>query len=155
MVSLVTAAIAGATKVADLFCGAGTFTFPLAETASVVALDGAADAVAALKRAIATAPGLKAIVPETRDLFRRPLLAEEMRGLDAVVFDPPRAGAEAQAAEIARSKVGRVVGVSCNPQTFARDARILTGAGFSLDSVTPIDQFLWSSHVELVAVFSR
>ncbi len=155
MVNLVTAAIAGATKVADLFCGAGTFTFPLAETASVVALDGAADAVAALKRAIATAPGLKAIMPETRDLFRRPLLAEEMRGLDAVVFDPPRAGAEAQAAEIARSKVGRVVGVSCNPQIFARDARILADAGFSLDSVTPIDQFLWSSHVELVAVFSR
>jgi len=155
MVSLVTAAVAGATKVADLFCGAGTFTFPLAETASVVALDGAVDAVAALKRAIATAPGLKAIMPETRDLFRRPLLAEEMRGLDAVVFDPPRAGAEAQAAEIARSKVGRVVGVSCNPQTFARDARILADAGFSLDSVTPIDQFLWSSHVELVAVFSR
>jgi len=155
MVSLVTAAVAGATKVADLFCGAGTFTFPLAETASVVALDGAVDAVAALKRAIATAPGLKAIMPETRDLFRRPLLAEEMRGLDAVVFDPPRAGAEAQTAEIARSKVGRVVGVSCNPQTFARDARILADAGFSLDSVTPIDQFLWSSHVELVAVFSR
>ena len=155
MTGLVCAAVAGATKVADLFCGAGTFTFPLAETASVVALDGAADAVAALKRAIATAPGLKAITPATQDLFRKPLLAEEMRGLDAVVFDPPRAGAEAQAIEIARSKVGRAVGVSCNPQTFVRDARILADAGFSLDSVTPIDQFLWSSHVELVAVFSR
>ena len=155
MAGLVTAAVAGANRVADLFCGAGTFTFPLAEVASVVAADGAADAIGALKRAIATAPGLKAITAETRDLFRRPLLAEEMRGLDAVVFDPPRAGAEAQAAEIARSKVGRVVGVSCNPQTFVRDARILADAGFSLDSVTPIDQFLWSSHVELVAVFSR
>ncbi len=155
MVGLVTAAVSGATKVADLFCGAGTFTFPLAATASVIALDGAADAVAALKRAIATAPGLKLITPEVRDLYRRPLLAEEMRGLDAVVFDPPRAGAEAQAVEIARSKVGRCVGVSCNPQTFVRDARILADAGFSLDSVTPIDQFLWSSHVELVAVFTR
>jgi len=121
----------------------------------VVALDGATDAVAALKRAIATAPGLKAITSATQDLFRKPLLAEEMRGLDAVVFDPPRAGAEAQAVEIARSRVGRAVGVSCNPQTFVRDARILADAGFSLDSVTPIDQFLWSSHVELVAVFSR
>jgi 23S rRNA (uracil1939-C5)-methyltransferase len=155
MSGLVTAAVAGANKVSDLFCGAGTFTFPLAEKASVVALDGAGEAIAALKRAVATAPGLKAIAAETRDLFRRPLLAEEMRGLDAVVFDPPRAGAEAQAAEIARSKVARVVGVSCNPQTFARDARILGDAGFSLDSVTPVDQFLWSSHVELVAVFSR
>lgn len=155
MSGLVTAAIAGAQRVADLFCGVGTFTFPLAEKASVVALDGAAEAVAALKRAIATVPGLKAIDAETRDLFRRPLLAEEMRGLDAVLFDPPRAGAEAQAVEIARSKVARAVGVSCNPLTFVRDARILADAGFSLDSVTPIDQFLWSSHVELVAVFSR
>jgi len=155
MSGLVVAAIAGANRVADLFCGAGTFTFPLAEKASVVAIDGAGEAVTALKRAIATAPGVKAIDAETRDLFRRPLLAEEMRGLDAVVFDPPRAGAEAQAVEIARSKVGRAVGVSCNPLTFVRDARILAEAGFSLDSVTPIDQFLWSSHVELVAVFSR
>ncbi len=155
MVGLVTAAVAGTTRVADLFCGAGTFTFPLAEIASVVAIDGASDAVGALKRAIATAPGRKDITVEARDLFRRPLLAEEMRGLDAVVFDPPRAGAEAQATEIARSKVVRAVGVSCNPLTFVRDARILADAGFTLDSVTPIDQFLWSSHVELVAVFSR
>jgi 23S rRNA (uracil1939-C5)-methyltransferase len=155
MVGLVTAAITGTTKVADLFCGAGTFTFPMAAVASVVAIDGAANAVAALKRAIATAPGLKDISVETLDLFRRPMLAEEMKTLDAVVFDPPRAGAEAQAVEIARSKVARAVGVSCNPQTFVRDARILADAGFSLDSVTPIDQFLWSSHVELVAVFTR
>ncbi len=155
MVRLVKAGVAGASKVADLFCGAGTFTFPLAESAVVHALDGAGEAVAALKSAIATAPGLKTINAEVRDLFRRPLLAEEMKGLDAVVFDPPRAGAEAQSLEIARSKVARVVAVSCNPQTFVRDAKILAVNGFSLDSVTPIDQFLWSSHVELVAVFSR
>ncbi len=155
MTGLVKQAVAGAARVADLFCGAGTFTFPLAEVASVTAIDGAPEAVAALKRAIATAPGLKLITATTQDLFRKPLLAEEMRGLDAVVVDPPRAGAEAQATQIARSKVGRVVAVSCNPQTFVRDARILADAGFALDSVTPIDQFLWSSHVELVAVFTR
>ncbi len=155
MVCLVRAGVGDAKKVADLFCGAGAFTFPLAETATVHALDGAAPAITALKSAIASAPGLKTITPEARDLFRRPLLAEEMRGVDAVVFDPPRAGAEAQSAEIARSKLVRAVAVSCNPQTFVRDAKILVSAGFSLDSVTPVDQFLWSPHVELVGVFSR
>jgi len=155
MVRLVVEAVRGAKIVADLFCGAGTFTFPLAEVASVKAADGAAGAVGALKSAIATAPGLKAITPEVRDLFRRPMLAAEMKGLDAVVFDPPRAGAEAQASEIALSGVSRAVAVSCNPTTFIRDAKILIAAGFRLDSVTPIDQFLWSSHVELVAIFSR
>jgi 23S rRNA (uracil1939-C5)-methyltransferase len=155
MVACVKAGVAGAKTVADLFCGAGTFTFPLAESAVVRAADGAASAIAALKGGIAGAPGLKTITAEARDLFRRPLLAEEMKGLDAVVFDPPRAGAEAQSHEIARSKVGRVVGVSCNVQTFVRDARSLVDAGFRLERVTPIDQFLWSSHVELVGVFTR
>ena len=155
MVRLVVEAVKGARLVADLFCGAGTFTFPLAEVASVKAADGAAGAINALKSAIATAPGIKSITAEVRDLFRRPMLSAEMKGLDAVVFDPPRAGAEAQAREIAQSNVGRVVAVSCNPTTFIRDAKILIGAGFRLDSVTPIDQFLWSSHVELVAIFSR
>ncbi len=155
MVRLVVEAVQGAKVVADLFCGAGTFTFPLAEVASVRAADGAAKAIAALKTTIATAPGLKGISPEVRDLFRRPLMAPEMKGLDAVVFDPPRAGAEAQAHEIAQSAVSKVVAVSCNPTTFIRDAKILTAAGFSLDKVTPIDQFLWSPHVELVAIFSR
>ncbi|HEX7798827.1 MAG TPA: class I SAM-dependent RNA methyltransferase [Asticcacaulis sp.] len=155
MARLVTEGIAGAKRVADLFCGAGAFSFPLAEQATVLALDGAAPAIAALRTAIASAPGLKTITAEARDLFRRPLLAEEMKGLDAVVFDPPRAGAEAQSREIARSNLSRAVAVSCNPATFARDAKILTEAGFRLDSVTPIDQFLWSAHVELVAVFSR
>ncbi len=155
MVRLVKEGVGDARVVADLFCGAGTFTFPLAETAVVHAADGSAPAVAALRSAIATAPGLKSIFPEVRDLFRRPLLAEEMKNLDAIVFDPPRAGAEAQSAEIARSKIGRVVAVSCNPQSFVRDANILVAAGFRLEKVTPIDQFLWSSHVELIAVFHR
>lgn len=155
MVRLVVDAVRGAKVVADLFCGAGTFTFPLAEVASVRAADGSASAVAALKTAIATAPGIKSISAEVRDLFRRPMLAPEMKGLEAIVFDPPRAGAEAQATEIAQSGVSRVVAVSCNPTTFIRDAKILIAAGFSLDRVTPIDQFLWSAHVELVAIFSR
>ena len=107
---------------------------------------------------------MSGLAPEDHDVYRapypdpasrRPLLAEEMKGLDAAVFDPPRAGAEAQSREIARSNLSRAVAVSCNPATFARDAKILTEAGFRLDSVTPIDQFLWSAHVELVAVFSR
>ncbi len=155
MVRLVTEAVSGARKVADLFCGAGTFTFPLAETAVVYAADGSATAIASLKTAMASAPGLKTITPDARDLFRRPMLAEDMKGFDVIVFDPPRAGAEAQAAEIARSQVAKTVAVSCNPTTFIRDAKILVNAGFSLDSVTPIDQFLWSSHVELVGVFTR
>ena len=155
MADAVIAAVAGAPRVADLFCGAGTFTFPLAERSGVLALDGSDAAIAAVKGGRAAAPALKAIDAEARDLFRRPLLASEMKRLDAVVFDPPRAGAEAQASQIAASKVSLAVGVSCNPQSFARDAAILIGAGFRLETVLPVDQFLWSAHVELVGVFRR
>jgi 23S rRNA (uracil1939-C5)-methyltransferase len=155
MARIATGAISGASHVADLFCGAGAFTFRLAETASVHAADAAAPAIRALTSAIASAPGLKGITAEVRDLSRRPLLAGEMKRLDAVVFDPPRAGAAEQAAEIGRSKVGRVVAVSCDLGTFARDARILADAGFRLERVHPIDQFLWSPHVEVVASFTR
>ncbi len=155
MVAEVCQAIAGASRVADLDCGVGTFTFRLAETASVYAADGAAPAVKALASATATAPGLKGIRAEARDLSRRPMLAMEMKTLDAVVFDPPRAGALEQSREIAASKVSRAVAVSCNPTTFARDAKILVEAGFTLQHVKPIDQFLWSPHIELVGVFSR
>ena len=149
------AALAGCARVADLFCGVGAFTFRLARTAQVRAADVSAPAIAALTHAIGSAPGLKAITAEARDLARRPLLAAEMKGLDGLVFDPPRAGALEQAREIAASKVGLAVGVSCNPATFARDARILADAGFLLTHVQPIDQFLWSPHVELVGVFRR
>ena len=155
MARLALDAIGDAQRVADLFCGAGAFTFPLAEKASVIAADSAAPAIAALKAGIATAPGLKSITAEARDLFRRPLSAEELKKCDAIVFDPPRAGAEAQTPEIARSGAATVVSISCNPATFARDARTLVDAGFRLDRVTPIDQFLWSGHVELVGVFRR
>jgi 23S rRNA (uracil1939-C5)-methyltransferase len=148
-------AVKGAARVADLFCGVGTFSFRLAETAQVYAADASAPAIKALTSATGSAPGLKSIRAEARDLSRRPMLAMEMKALDAVVFDPPRAGAPEQSREIAASKVSRAVAVSCNPTTFARDAKILVDAGFTLQHVKPIDQFLWSPHIELVGVFSR
>lgn len=148
-------AVSGAAKIADLYCGVGTFTFRLAQVGTVLAADSAAPAIAALKAAAGATPGLKTITAEARDLARRPVLSRELAKIDAVVFDPPRAGALEQAGEIARSKVSRVVGVSCNPATFARDAKVLCDAGFTLERVLPVDQFLWSPHVEMVGVFSR
>jgi len=155
MARFVTEAAAGAHRIADLYCGVGTFSFRLAEIAPVYAADFAAEAVQALNAALATAPGLKGVTSEARDLVRRPVLAEELKKVDVAVFDPPRAGAAEQTAELARSKIARVVAVSCNPATFARDARTLVDAGFTLERVMPVDQFLWSSHIELTAVFSR
>lgn len=155
MAVLAEAALSGAGRVADLFCGCGTFALVLAKQAEVLAIDGDKAAIAALDRGWRQAPGLRKIAATARDLFRRPLLAAEMKGLDAILFDPPRAGAEAQAREIAQSSVERVVGVSCNPASFARDAEILIAGGFRLTAVTPIDQFLWSPHIELVGVFKR
>ncbi|MEW5687022.1 MAG: class I SAM-dependent RNA methyltransferase [Pseudomonadota bacterium] len=155
MTGFVAEAAAGAHRIADLYCGVGTFTFRLAEIAPVYAADFTPEATAALTGALATAPGLKGVTAEARDLVRRPMLSDEMKKVDVVVFDPPRAGAAEQAAEIARSSVARVIGVSCNPATFVRDARTLIDAGFRLERVLPVDQFLWSPHVELVGVFSR
>lgn len=149
------AAVQGARRIADLFCGAGTFTFPLAEVAPVLAADSSAAAIAALKAGVSTAQGLKGIDAQARDLFRRPLSPHDLKGVEAVVIDPPRAGALEQTGQIAGTKAVTVVGVSCNPATFARDARALVEAGFRLERVTPIDQFLWSAHVELVGVFRR
>ena len=146
---------AGADKIADLYCGVGTFTFRLAQIAPVWAVDGAKPAVDALTSALASAQGLKPVTGETRDLARRPALAQDLKRTDVVVFDPPRAGAAEQAGQLAQSKVARVLGVSCNPATFARDASILIAGGFRLERVLPVDQFLWSPHVELVGVFSR
>jgi 23S rRNA (uracil1939-C5)-methyltransferase len=155
MAAFVAEAVGDATQVADLYCGVGTLTFKLAETAAVRAIDQSAATLRALDAASGTLSGLKPIATEARDLVRRPLLAADMKRLDAVVFDPPRAGAAEQAREIARSAVPLAVGVSCNPATFARDARTLVDGGFVLRTVLPIDQFLWSPHVELVGVFSR
>jgi 23S rRNA (uracil1939-C5)-methyltransferase len=140
-----------ADRIADLFAGVGPFALRLAERARVTAADSDKEAIAALKRAAETTQGLKPIAAETRDLFRRPMAAAELKNHACVVFDPPRQGAEAQARALAASAVPVVVAVSCNPATFARDARILADGGYRLTRVTPIDQFLYSPHVEIVA----
>ena len=155
MAAVMLEAAAGARRIADLYCGVGTFTFRLAALAPVLAADASVPAIAALRAAMSGAPGLKAVAAEARDLDRRPILAAEMKKIDVAVFDPPRAGAAAQSAQLAESKVARVVGVSCNPATFARDALTLIDGGFTLDRVAVVDQFLWSPHIELVGVFSR
>jgi 23S rRNA (uracil1939-C5)-methyltransferase len=155
MTELVVAAADKSQRVADLFCGIGTFTFPLARRARVLAVDSDREAIAALAAAARRAQGLKPIETKVRDLFRMPLSARELENFDAVVFDPARSGAQAQAEQLARSKVARVVAVSCNPATLARDVRILHDGGYRLDGVTPIDQFLFSAHVEAVAVLER
>lgn len=142
-------------RVADLFCGVGTFALRLAETARVTAIDTEAAAIKALERAVAMTSGLKAVETQTRDLFRSPLMAIELKNYDAVVFDPPRQGAEAQARELALSKVPVVVAVSCDATSFARDARMLLNGGYKLVAVTPVDQFRYSHHVELVAKFEK
>lgn len=146
-------AIGGARRIADLFAGCGTFTLPLAARAEVHAVEGSAEMLAALDAGWRKAEGLKHVTTEARDLFRRPLLADELARFDAVVFDPPRAGAAAQVAAIAASGVPRVAAVSCNPVTFARDARALADAGYALAWVQVVDQFRWSPHVELAALF--
>jgi 23S rRNA (uracil1939-C5)-methyltransferase len=151
---LVAAQVGGAKTIADLFCGVGPFALRLAERARIHAADGDAAAIAALKQA-APASGLKPIETEARDLFRRPLVPLELKRFDAVVFDPPRQGAEAQARQLAASRVPLVVAVSCNVATFARDARILVDGGYRLIDVTPVDQFRYSAHVEIVARFAR
>jgi 23S rRNA (uracil1939-C5)-methyltransferase len=146
--------VGDAKTVADLFCGVGPFALRLAARAKVTAADSDEAAVAALREA-AKASGLKPIAAERRDLFRRPMLAQELARLDAVVFDPPRQGAEAQARALAASKVPVIVAVSCNPATFARDAKILLDGGYRLTAVTPVDQFRYSAHVEIVARLVR
>lgn len=152
--------IAGeARRIADLYCGCGTFTLPLAtytsaERPKVRGFDGNADAIAALDKAAKTAR-LSHLSAECRDLERRPLAAKELDDFDVVVFDPPRAGAKAQALTLAQSSVPKIAGISCDPATFARDAVILTGGGYRLDWVQPVDQFPWTPHVELAASFSR
>jgi 23S rRNA (uracil1939-C5)-methyltransferase len=143
-----------AKQVADLFCGIGPFALRLAKSARVAAYDSEQTAIAALAKAART-PGLKSLSAQPRDLFRRPLAPAELKTLDAVVLDPPRQGALAQAEQIARSAVPVVIAVSCSAATFARDAAVLIGAGYRLGTVTPIDQFRHSPHVELVAAFSR
>lgn len=158
IVSAVRAALADLpdnTRVADLYAGCGTLTFPLAERFRVFAAEGETGAVAALKRGISNAGLSGRVVAEARDLTTRPLAVPEQKGLAAVVLDPPRDGAAAQVAALAAGPLTRIVYVSCNPNALARDAKLLREAGFRLDSAVPVDQFLWSAHLECVVSFSR
>jgi 23S rRNA (uracil1939-C5)-methyltransferase len=155
LVAAVREAIDGARRISDLFAGCGTFALPLAQAAEVHAVEAEPAMLDALDAGWREAPGLHRVTTEARDLFRRPLLAPELARYDAVVLDPPRAGAEAQARELAVSSVPRIASVSCNPVSFARDAAILTAGGYRLDWVQPVDQFRWSGHVELAARFTR
>ncbi len=155
MAALITAGIGKSKRVADLFCGSGTFTLPLARHARVLAIDSDKPALAALAQATRFATGLKPIQPLLRDLAAEPLSPLELADIDAVVFDPPRAGAKAQCEMVVKSKVDIVVAVSCNPATLARDCRILVDGGFAMGQVHGVDQFLWSPHVEAVVTLRR
>jgi 23S rRNA (uracil1939-C5)-methyltransferase len=153
--ALVADAVAGAKRIADLFCGIGTLTFPLARLAPVLAVDCEQPALAALAAAAKATQGLKPIETCVRDLFREPLSVKELAGWEAIVLDPPHAGASAQVEQIAHCGASSVVYVSCNPATLARDARLLVDAGYRIAGVTPIDQFVFAADVEVVAVLNR
>ncbi len=155
MAELVMAHLGKAKRVADLFAGSGTFSLRMARKARVHAVEGEDKALKALDLAARNTQGLKPVTIEKRDLFRRPMMASELKVYDAIIFDPPRAGAEVQTKEIARSGAKKIVAISCNPVTLVRDLRILVDAGYRITSVTPIDQFLWSSHVEVVATLEK
>lgn len=155
LANLVLAGVKGAKHVADLFCGVGPFALRIAESAKVFAADSDKAAIAALHKAANHTQGLKPVTSLSRDLFRDPLAPAELAPFDAAIFDPPRAGAEAQTRELALSKIKTIVAVSCEPRTFARDAAILIAGGYRLQGVTPVDQFAYSTHVELVGVFKR
>ena len=154
LVTAVREAVGEARHVIDLFAGCGTFSLPLADQAEVHAVEGDAAMTAALDHGWRMSTGLKPVTTEARDLFRRPLLPDELAKTDAVVIDPPRAGAEAQIAEIVKAMPPVLAYVSCNPVTFARDAAVLIAAGYTLNWVQVVDQFRWSSHVELAAQFT-
>jgi len=155
LTSVVAEALSGVKKCADLFSGSGAFALRLAEKAEVFCVESEATALNAALRAARNTQNLRGVKGEARDLFIRPLLPAELEKFDAVVFDPPRAGAEAQAKELARSSVPKIAAVSCNAQTFARDAKILVAGGYALENVIPVDQFLYSPHVELIGIFAK
>jgi 23S rRNA (uracil1939-C5)-methyltransferase len=155
LVAAMIEATQGARHIVDLFCGSGTFSFPLAARTPVHAVEGDRAMIAVLDHATRHATGIKKVTSEQRDLFRRPLMGDDLAPYDAAIIDPPRAGAEAQVRELAASGIAKIGFVSCNPVTFARDAKTLTDAGYSLDWVQVVDQFRWSPHVELAASFTR
>jgi len=148
-------ALADAGTVVDLFSGLGTFTLPLARRAEVHGVEGEGDLLTALDHGWRNATGLKKVTTERRDLFRNPLIKDELMRFDAAVIDPPRAGAEAQTQTLITAQIPRIAAVSCNPATFARDAKILTDGGYALEWIDVVDQFRWSHHVELAAAFVR
>ena len=153
LVSAVTSVLGDARRVVDLFAGCGTFALPASRTAQVLAVDGAGPAIRALAEAAGRAG--RRLLTDHRDLFRKPLVAEELDRFDAAIIDPPRAGAIAQTEQLAASRIRTVAAVSCNPATFVRDAERLVAAGFRLGRLWPVAQFRWSTHVELVAEFRR
>jgi 23S rRNA (uracil1939-C5)-methyltransferase len=153
LAALVSAHCSRAKHIADLFCGVGPFALRLAAKSRISAFDSDAGSITALQKAATATSGLKPIKAAIRDLFRRPLMPQELRDYDTVVFDPPRQGAQAQVAQLAAGKIAVVVAVSCNVATFARDARILIDGGYKIEGVTPVDQFRHTPHVELVARF--
>ncbi|SDE63475.1 class I SAM-dependent RNA methyltransferase [Limimaricola pyoseonensis] len=154
LLARVRAAVGNAARVVDLFAGCGTFALPLSETAEVHAVEGEASMLAALDRGWRGTPGLKRVTTEARDLFRRPLLTDELSRFDAAVIDPPRAGAQAQVAELSRAQIPVIAMVSCHPASFARDAKSLIESGYSMEPITVVDQFRWSPHVELATRFT-
>ena len=155
LLTSVSEAVSGASSVLDLFAGCGTFSLPIANSSKVHAVENDVALLSALDAGWRHAEGVQRVTTEKRDLFRRPMTPDELERFDAVVIDPPRAGAEAQTHELAAAKVQRIASVSCNPVTFARDAAILTKSGYTLDWVDIVDQFRWSTHIELAASFSR
>ncbi len=155
LAEVVIAHVGDARPVLDLFAGCGTFSLRLARRAPVTAVEGEAAALAALDEAVRRSRGSRPVTTRRRDLFRNPMAPEELAAFGAVVFDPPAAGAKAQSEALARSRIPKIAAISCNPATLARDARILVDGGYRLERVMPVDQFLFSAEVEVVATFSR
>lgn len=155
LVSAVLKIVEGSERVVDLFSGCGTFSLPVAAKSSVHAVEGDRGMIEALDKAWRRSTGLKGMTFEARDLFRRPLQPDELSGFSAAIIDPPRAGAEAQIATLAKSTINRIAMVSCNPVTFARDTKTLSDNGFRIEWVQVVDQFRWSPHIEVVASLTR
>lgn len=155
LLAAVTDIVGGSDRIVDLFAGCGTFTLPFSTRSEVHAVESDKAMVAALDRGWREAKGLKRVTTEARDLFRRPLEPDELKGFDAAVIDPPRAGAASQVATLATSEINKIAMVSCNPVTFGRDVATLVEAGFAVDWVQVVDQFRWSAHVEMVASLTR
>nr|WP_123793927.1 class I SAM-dependent RNA methyltransferase [Pacificibacter maritimus] len=155
LVALMKQAVGGAGCIVDLFAGCGTFSLPLALSASVHAVESEPMMLESLSDAWKATSGLKTVTTETRDLFRQPLLPDELKRFDAAIIDPPRAGGVAQTGELAKSSIKSIGFVSCNPVTFARDAKILVEGGYKIDWLKVVDQFRWSPHVEIAARFYK